>query len=399
MHKHPQGDKTPVLRVNSPKMVNPMRKLVFLAVFLCLAVLIGGLAWFQFKAKPEMVRGIMSSMPRPVAGVAAEDARAEIWTPRISAIGTFKAVPGIDVSGQVSGIVADIKFANGQDVQKGQLLVRIDDSTEQADLRSNTAMLKNADLAFQRQQMLSASGVASRSNFDLAQATRDNAAGALDRTRALIGQKNIVAPFAGRLGIRKIDVGQYVAAGAALVSLQQLDPIFLDFQTPEQNFAALAIGGEVSAKVDALGGAAFKGKIGNFDARVDRDTRTILVRAEIANPDKKIMPGMFANVAIDSGAPEKIVTAPRTAVAYSLYGDSVFVVKPDDAAKGFDGPLHVERRHVRVGETREDRVVLLDGVAAGEKIVTQGQIKLQPNSAVRIESDVALQPQAVRPLQ
>jgi membrane fusion protein, multidrug efflux system len=380
-------------------MVDPMRKLVFLAVFLVLAALVGGMAWFQFMAKPEMARAFMSSMPRPVAGVAVEEARSEVWTPRINAIGTFKAVPGIDVSGQVAGIVAEIGFANGQDVAKGALLVKIDDSTEQADLRSNAAMLKNAEAAFQRQQMLAAGGIASRSNFDLANALRDQAAGALDRTRALIGQKNIVAPFAGRLGIRKVDVGQYVAAGAPLVSLQQLDPIYLDFQTPEQDYAALAMGGTVSAKVDALAGAAFSGKISNFDARVDRDTRSVLVRAEIANPDKKIMPGMFANVTIDAGAPQKIVTAPRTAIAFSLYGDSVFVVRPDDAEKGFNGPLHVERRNVRVGETREDRVVIKEGVAEGDKIVAQGQIKLQPNAPVRIETDMAMKPQAVRPLQ
>ncbi|WP_294541165.1 efflux RND transporter periplasmic adaptor subunit [uncultured Rhodoblastus sp.] len=380
-------------------MVDLMRKWVFLAVFFGLSVLVGGMAWFQFKAKPEMMRGIMSSIPKPVSGVAVEEAREEIWTPRVSVIGTFKAVPGIDVSGQVAGMVAEIAFANGQDVAKGALLARIDDSTEQAELRSNAAMLKNAELAFQRQQMLTDHGVAAKSNFDLANAVRDQAAGALDRTRALIAQKTIVAPFAGRLGIRKVDVGQYVAAGAPLVSLQQLDPIFLDFQVPEQNFAALALGGKVSARVDALGGGEFAGKIGNFDARVDRDTRTILVRAEIANPDKKIMPGMFANVTLDAGAPQKMVTAPRTAVAFSLYGDSVFVVRPDDAEKGFDGPLHVERRNVSIGESREDRVVLKQGVAAGDKIVSQGQIKLQPNAAVRIETGLALRPQAVRPLQ
>ncbi len=376
-----------------------MRKFAFTAVFVFLAALVGGLAWLQFVYKPAKMREVMSLMPRPVAGVAVEEARSENWTPRVSVIGTFKAVPGIDVAGQVGGIVAAIGFENGQDVQKGALIARIDDSTDQADLKSNAAMLKNAELAFQRQQMLTSSGVATKSNFDLAQAQRDNAAGALERIRALIAQKNIVAPFAGRLGIRKVDVGQYVAPGAALVSLQQLDPIYLDFQTPEQDYAAMAVGQTVSARIDALGGIVVSGRIKNIDARVDRDTRTILVRAEVASPDKKIMPGMFANVTIDAGVPRNIVTTPRTAIAYSLYGNSVYVVRPDDANKGFDGPLHAERRIVRVGETREDRVVLLDGVAAGDRIVTQGQIKLQPNAPVRIVTDMALQPAPVRPLQ
>jgi membrane fusion protein (multidrug efflux system) len=328
-----------------------------------------------------------------------EEARAETWTPRISAIGTFKSVPGIDVAAEVGGIIAEVDFANGQDVEKGALLARIDDSTEQADQRSNVAMLKNADLAFQRQQMLAASGVASRSNFDLAQAVRDQAAGALDRTRALIGQKNIHAPFAGRLGIRKVDVGQYVAAGAALVSLQQLDPIFIDFQTPEQNYANLSVGAKVDVRVDGLKGAVFTGKISNLDARIDRETRNILVRAQIANPDKKILPGMYGDVTVEAGAPQQLVTAPRTAVAFSLYGDAVFVVTPDDASKGYDGPLHIERRFVRIGESRSDRVALLDGVKEGERMVTQGQIKLQPNAPVRIEADTAMKPAAVRPTQ
>lgn len=376
-----------------------MRKFVFLVVFVVLAALVGGIYHFHFNLKPEFARAAISSMPRPVAGVAVEEARAENWASSVSSIGTFRAVPGIDVSSQVAGVVAEIAFQNGQDVQKGALLVRLDDSTEQADLRSNLAMLKNANLAYDRQKSLSASGVGAKANFDLAQAVRDQAAGAEDRTRALIGQKTIVAPFAGRLGIRKVDVGQYVAAGAPMVSLQQLDPIYLDFQVPEQNYAHLAAGQDVVADVDAFAGKTFHGKISNIDARVDAATRSVLVRAEFANPDKKLMPGMFGHVDFATGEAAKAVTAPRTAVAFSLYGDSVFVVVPDDAAKGFDGPLHVERRTVKVGDAREDRIILLEGVKPGEKVVAEGQIKLQPNAPVKIDADRPMKPQAVRPRQ
>ncbi|WP_298426904.1 efflux RND transporter periplasmic adaptor subunit [Rhodoblastus sp.] len=375
-----------------------MRKFVFVLVFVLLAALVGGAYYFHFHLKPEMARAAIASMPRPVAGVAVVEARAETWAPHVSAIGSFKAVPGIDVSSQVAGIVAEIAFKNGQDVEKGALLVRLDDSTEQADLRSNLAFLKNAQQAFDRQKALEASGVAARANYDLAQAARDQAVGAEDKTRALIGQKNIVAPFAGRLGIRKIDVGQYVAAGSAMVSLQQLDPIYLDFQVPEQNYPDLFVGQEVSAQIDALAGGRFAGKISNIDARVDPGTRTMLVRAEFSNPEKTIMPGMFAHVDFSAGKPAQVVTAPRTSVAYSLYGDSVFVVVPDDAAKGFDGPLHVERRAVRVGEAQGDRIVLLAGVSPGDKVVSEGQIKLQPKAAVKIDPDQSMKPPAVRPL-
>jgi len=375
-----------------------LRKFVFALVFVLLAALVAGVYHFHFVLKPEMARKAIAGMPRPAAGVAVAEARAEKWAPHVSAIGSFKAVPGIDVSSQVAGVVAEIAFKNGQDVEKGALLVRLDDSTEQADLRSNLAFLKNAQQAFDRQKALQASGVAARANFDLAQAARDQAVGAEDRTRALIGQKNILAPFAGRLGIRKVDVGQYVAAGAAMVSLQQLDPIYLDFQAPEQNYPDLFVGQKVSAEVDALAGARVEGRITNIDARVDPATRSVLARAEFASPDKKIMPGMFAHVDFAAGAPKDVVTAPRTSVAYSLYGDSVFVVKPDDPAKGFDGPLHVERRPVKVGDAQGDRIVLLSGVEPGETLVVEGQIKLQPNAPVRIEPDTSMKPQAVRPL-
>jgi membrane fusion protein, multidrug efflux system len=374
-----------------------MRKVVFSVVLALLVTLVAGVYHFHFSMKPELARAAISAMRPPIAGVAVEPARAEQWSPSVSAIGTFRAVPGIDVSSQVAGLVAEIAFENGQDVAKGALLVRLDDSTEQADLRSNLAMLKNANLAFDRQKALQASGVAARANYDLAQAVRDQAAGAEDRTRALIGQKTIIAPFAGRLGIRKVDVGQYVAAGAPMVSLQQLDPIYLDFPIPEQSYDHLAVGQDVVAGVDAFAGKAFRGKISNIDARVDAATRAILVRAEFPNPDKKLLPGMFGHVSLSTGKPSTIVTTPRTAVTYSLYGDSVFVVAPSDAAKGFDGPLHVERRVVKVGEAREDRVVLLDGVAPGEKVVVEGQIKLQPDAAVRIDPDMSMKPQAVRP--
>jgi membrane fusion protein (multidrug efflux system) len=376
-----------------------MRARLFVSVFIVLAVLIGGLSYLQFKLKPDMMTKIMTSVPRPVNGVSVEAAKKSVWTPRVAVIGTFKAVPGIDVAGQLPGIVAEIAVKNGQDVQRGALLVRIDDASEQADLKSNMAQLKNAEVAYQRQQMLMSTGVAAKSNLDSALAARDSAAAAVERSRVVIAQKAITAPFAGRLGIRRVDVGQFVAAGAALISLQQLDPLYLDFQAPEQFAGILALGEPVTALIDALGGAKVAGRIVNLDARVDQNTRTMLVRAEISNPDKKVLPGMFANVEVEAGKALEKVTVPRTAISYSLYGDAVYVVVPDDAEKGFDGPLHAERRFVRPGETRGDSVALNEGVKPDEKVVTQGQIKLQPNAPVKIEPDSGLPPQTPLPLQ
>ncbi|MCW2285031.1 membrane fusion protein (multidrug efflux system) [Rhodoblastus acidophilus] len=376
-----------------------MRVRSFLLTLVILSAVVGGLAYFQFMVKPSMVAGFMAKMPRPVSGVSVEAARSETWTPRLAAIGSFKAVPGIDVAGQLAGIIAEVAVKNGQDVPQGALLFRIDDAIEQAELKSNAATLKNAEVAYQRQQSLLARGVAAQANLDAAIAARDTAAAAVERAKVIIAQKTIQAPFAGRIGIRKVDVGQYVAAGAALVSLQQLDPIYIDFPAAEQFFSDLAIGQTVTAQVDLLGGLKVSGKIVNLDARVDRETRTLLVRAEMSNPDKKVLPGMFGNVEVEAGKPHEVVSVPRTAIAYSLYGDSVYVVVPQDEQKGFDGPLRAERRFVRLGDTRDERVAIAEGVKAGEKVVTQGQIKLQPNMPVTIEANSGLPPQKPLPLQ
>ncbi len=371
------------------------RKLVFSLTLSALTVLAGGLALFQFIVKPAMIAGFIAKAPPPAFTVAVEEARAESWTPHISVIGTFKAVQGIDMAPQAGGIIRAIRFDNGQDVAAGALLVEIDDATEQADLKSNVAILKNADLSLDRQRQLVAKGNTAQANVDSAQASRDQAAAALERTRALIAQKAVSAPFAGRLGIRKVDLGQYVAPGTSLVTLQQLDPIYLDFQVPEQNYAQLRVDQSVEASVDALPGATFNGKIATIDARVSQDTRNILVRAILPNPDKKLLPGMFANLSIAAGQAQQVVTLRRTGVAYSLFGDAVYVVKLNENR---DGGV-VERRFVRVGETRDERVAISEGVKAGETVVVEGQLKLQPGANVRVEAGSSMKPQAKRPLE
>jgi membrane fusion protein (multidrug efflux system) len=310
----------------------------------------------------------------------------------------------VDVAPQVGGVVREIKFESSQDVRQGLPLVQIDDSTEQADLKSNDAALKNADVSLQRQRQLITGGNTPQANLDAALATRDQAAAATERTRAIIAQKAIVAPFAGRLGIRRIDVGQYVSPGTSLVTLQQLDPIYVDFSLPEQNIADLKPGQTIETSVDAYPATTFAGKIKFVDARVSADTRNVLVRGEIANPQKKLLPGMFANVNVLAGAPKEVVTLPRTSITYSLYGDSVYVLSPAppkageaQAAASSNQLFAIERRFVRTGDTREDRVAINEGIKPGELVVSEGQIKLQPNARVRIDPNAGLQPQNPRP--
>jgi membrane fusion protein (multidrug efflux system) len=379
------------------------RAILFLFVLLVFVGLAGGLGYFQFFVKPDMIKGFISQAPQPLNAVAAARAETAKWTPLVPAIGTFRAVQGVEVAPQVGGVVREIRFESSQDVPKGAPLVQIDDSTEQADLKSNEAALKNADVALQRQRQLITGGNTPQANLDTALATRDQAAAATERTRAIIAQKAVVAPFAGRLGIRRIDVGQYVSPGTMLVTLQQLDPIYVDFSLPEQNLADLKPGQTVETSVDAYPGTTFKGSIKFIDARVSADTRNVLIRGELPNPQKKLLPGMFANVNVLAGAPKEVVTLPRTSITYSLYGDSVYVLTPappkagEAQAAAPDQLFAIERRFVRPGDTREDKVAINEGIKPGELVVSEGQIKLQPNARVRVDPNAGLQPQNPRP--
>jgi membrane fusion protein, multidrug efflux system len=386
------------------------RPVVFLIALALLAALTGGLAYFQFVIKPNMVKGFISAAfaPKPTA-VTAEAAKLEQWPPQLTAIGTLRAIKGVAIAPQAPGDVTAIHFDSGDDVESGALLINIDDSVEQADLTNGLAQLKNAEVTLDRQKALVVRGNTPQSSVDAALAARDEAAATVERTRAVIAQKAIKAPFSGRLGLRNVDLGQYVAVGTSLVTLQQLDPIYADFSVPEGALSTLAAGQEVSMTVDAIPGRSFTGKIEAIDARVSAESRNVTARATFANPDRKLLPGMFANLAVTTGEPAAVLTLPRTAIVYSLYGDNVFVVTPaappqggaQAAAvqKGGENGLIVERRFVRVGAVRGERIAVAEGVKPGERVVTAGQIKLQANMPVTIDETAALAPPAQTPRQ
>jgi membrane fusion protein, multidrug efflux system len=382
------------------------RPVVFFLVFVLLAGFGGSLYYFQFFIKPNMIKGIIATAfaPKPSA-VSAEQATMEKWTPQMPAIGSLRAYQGIDIAPQVAGVISAIHFKSSDDVVAGAPLLQIDDSVEQADLKNGMAQLKNADVSLERQQTLVVGGNTAKAQVDSAVAVRDSAAATVERTRAVIAQKAIAAPFGGRLGISKVDVGQFLAVGTSIVTLQQLDPIYVDFQSPEQSLRTLAVGQQATMALDAFPGKTFTGKIAAIDARVSQDTRNLLVRAEFPNPDHKLLPGMFANIEVTTGAPVDVLTLPRTAVVFSLYGDNIFVVKPappkageaQAATKDGKPDLIAERRFVRVGETRGERVSIVEGVTAGELVITSGQIKLQPNGPVVIDSAAGLPTPAETP--
>jgi membrane fusion protein, multidrug efflux system len=375
------------------------RPVVFLVALALLAALTGGLAYFQFVIKPNLVRGFITAAfaPKPTA-VTAEAARVEKWPPELMAIGTLRAYQGVIIAPQAAGVVTAKHFESGDDVEVGAPLINIDDSVEQADLANGLAQLKNAEATLVRQKTLVVQGNTPQSTVDAAIATRDSAAATVERTRAVIAQKAIKAPFAGRLGLRNVDIGQYVAVGTSLVTLQQLDPIYADFPVPEEALRSLAAGQSVSMTVDAIPGRSFEGKIEAIDARVSAESRNVTARAVFANPDRKLLPGMFANLTVTTGQPASVLTIPRTAIVYSLYGDNVFVVAAAPHAreqggvsdKGGASGLIVERRFVRVGAARGERIAIKDGLRPGERVVTAGQIKLQAYMPVTLDETAAL---------
>ncbi|QBR72068.1 efflux transporter periplasmic adaptor subunit [Beijerinckiaceae bacterium] len=381
------------------------RIVIFIVVLAFLATLGVGLGYFQFVIKPGMIKSFISQAAPPAPSVSVDTARIETWAPHLPAIGTFRAYQGVDIAPQIGGVIVSVRVESGQEVEKGAPLFDIDNSVEQADLRNNLAVLKNTNLVLERQRQLIQGGNTAKANFDSAEAARDSAEAAVERVRAIIAQKMLTAPFAGKIGIRKLDLGQYVSPGTPLITLQQLDPIFVDFPIPEKSLDMLKPGQTVDVVVDAYPGKTFEGTIKTIDARIAQESRNVWVRAQLDNKKRQLLPGMFANVSVVAGTPTQVVTLPRTAVSYSLYGDSVFVVKPmapegggaQAAPANHDVRMKTERRSVRVGETRDDRVAILEGVASGEIVVTEGQLKLESGAPVRVDPSAHIEPPAVRP--
>ena len=299
----------------------------FIITGIVAGLLLGGLAWFNFSFKPNMIKTILSSQVPPPATVTSEAARAEKWIELLPSIGTLISSHGVDMTSQVAGIVTEVYLESGADASRGSSLVQLDVAVETADLASAKATLQEAEVAFQRQEDLIAKRVTSEANLDTARAKRDTAMAAMKKIEAVIAQKTIKAPVSGRLGIRKVERGQYVSPGMVLVTLQQLDPIRVDFPMPEQLISKLRVGQKLEVTVDTFPGETFKGEIESLDARVAQDTRTLLVRGSLPNGQRKLLPGMFANVVVLAGDPRDVVTVPRTSVTYSLYGDSVYAVK------------------------------------------------------------------------
>lgn len=364
--------------------------------------LAGAIAFYAFEFKPKMLAEVIMGAPVPPETVSAEPARTDTWQPQIAGIGTLTAFQGIDITPEVGGVVKEINFESGEDVPAGKLLVKLDTATEEADMRSIAAELANTETELARRQKLAEKGVVAVTELDSLKTRKRVLEATLDRRRAEVAQKFIYAPWEGRAGLKDIALGSYLAPGQKIVWLQKIDPIFADFTVTETDYGRIFEGQKVTVSFNAYPDETFTGKIVTTDARVSDTNRMITVRAEIANPDKKLVPGMYASVLVDTGDPQEVVTVPQTAVTFSLYGDNVFVVNTvkvkDKDGKEAEERV-IERRFVKTGPVRAGRVAIESGLKPGDQVVTAGQNKIDQGSKVVIDNSIALKLQDANTIQ
>ncbi len=364
--------------------------------FLLATIILGGLAtvigWWSFVGLPSLIAESIKSAPQPVQTISAEGAKTESWQREVAAIGSLTASEGIDVSPEAGGVVTEVLFESGDSVKKGDKLVQLDTATDEAELKSLRVQLANAESELERKQKLSDRGFAAKADFDNQRSARDQLLASIERIEAVIAQKSVYAPWEGKLGLRNISVGSFVAPGQKIVWLQKVDPIYVDFSVSEEDYGRIVDGQKVTALFTAWPEQSFAGKVQTADAKLSEESRMITVRATFGNADGRLLPGMYANVTVDFGEPENVVTVPQTAVTYSLYGDNVFVVvpakQPDPNNK--DEQLEIERRFVKVGPMRGGRVQVVEGLQPGDRVVTAGHNKIDQGSKVRIDNSVAL---------
>ncbi len=357
----------------------------FIIVGLLLALLVGGLVWFQ-SFRSHMIAQFFANMKPPPTPVAVAEAKSEVIPNLLTAVGDLAAVHQVNVTSDVSGRITDILFTAGAAVKAGSPLVQLFDGPEQGDLASFKAQATGAQLALDRAKQLAARQFGPQSTVDAAQATYDQANAGIAKTEAIISQKLVRAPFDGELGVRHVEVGQFLTAGTQIVTLTDLSTLYANFTVPEKGSAALKVGQTVRIAVDAYPGRTFEGKINAIEPQIAADTRNIRVQATIDNPDHILKPGMFTTTTVVLPDKPPVITVPETAVDYTLYGDSVFLLtekKEDDGKTS----LTVTRTFVRTGNRVQGRAEILSGLKAGDRVVAVGQLKLQSGAAVAISTD------------
>lgn len=356
-------------------------------MLLAVGVVLGGVFGFQ-AFKNTMIKKFISSMGTPPQTVLTAVVAMQDWQPRIEAVGSLRAVNGADLSFEVSGIVNEIRFNSGDDVAAGAVLVTLRAENDISRLEALQATAALSQINYQRDQQQYKIKAVSQATVDADAANLKNALAQVAEQQAMVNKKTLRAPFAGHLGVRAVDVGQYISAGTQVVTLQALDPIYVDFFLPQQALNQVRLQQEVALKIDTYPNQTFTGTINAINPKVDAATRNVQIRAVLKNPDHKLLPGMYATIEIAAGNTQRYLTLPQTAVAYNPYGETVYVI--DDKGKGADGQPQLVARQtfITTGPTRGDQVAVLSGVEEGQTIVTAGQMKLHNGSPVAIDNTI-----------
>ncbi|MDF0730631.1 efflux RND transporter periplasmic adaptor subunit [Pseudomonas entomophila] len=362
------------------------RMLIMLAVVLLIVLALAGIKAYSIHKQIQMF-----SAPKPPISVAAAKAEQRQWQERLPAVGSLKALQGVELSLEVAGTVKALHFDSGQPVKAGQLLLELDSEQETALLGTAQADLGLAQVDYGRGRQLVGDSAISRGEFDRLTAQYRRNQAVVEQLKASLAKKSMKAPFSGTIGIRQVDVGDYLASGTVIATLQDLSSLYVDFNVPEQALPQLSLGQQVLVQVAAFPGQTFSASLSALNPKVEESTRNLLVRATLANPDGKLLPGMFANLLVLLPDPRPQVVIPESAVTYTLYGNSVYVVGEKKADDG-QAQLVAEQRTIQTGERREGVVVVAKGLQAGEQVVTAGQLKLSPGAVIRISQDPPLQP-------
>ncbi|WP_165942124.1 efflux RND transporter periplasmic adaptor subunit [Luteimonas arsenica] len=361
---------------------------------LLITVLVFGGVFAVWGAMRVMMNRFFDDMPQPAVAVSTFEARAERWEGSLEAVGTLVAVNGTDVTAEAGGVVQKIAFEAGQPVKAGALLVELNSAAELATLEALDASARQARTQAERWRTLGRDKLVSQADVEERATQAATARAQAEAQRAVIAQKRVRAPFDGILGIRKVNLGQFVAPGDPIVSLQSLDPVFVNFSLPEQQIPQVREGLTVRARVDALPDREFEGTITAIEPGVDAGTRNFTVQATVANPDGALRPGSFARVDFDVGEATDAVVVPQTAISFNPYGNVVYVVvEAEGEARAQDGEgdgpqLMVRQRFVTTGATRGDMIAVTEGLEPGETVVSSGLLRLRNNAAVTINNDV-----------
>jgi membrane fusion protein, multidrug efflux system len=369
-----------------PKKPSVAKRMVIMLV--AVGLVLGALVGFN-AFKNYMIAKSMANAPVPPATVSAMRAEYRLWQPRLSAVGTLRAVRGVDVTTEVAGLVRSLEFKSGDEVRSGHVLARLNADSDVALLHSLEAAAELAQTVYDRDKAQLAAQAVSKAQVDADAADLKSRRAQVAQQAALVAKKTIRAPFAGKLGINLVNPGQYLNPGDRLVTLQQTDPLFVDFYLPQRQLSRVALGQRLTLSTDAYRDRSFEGKITAINPKVDTATRNVQIEGTVPNPKRLLLPGMFADVTVSAGGEVRYLTLPQTAVAYNPYGDIVFLVKATGQKDEHGNPkLAAQQVFVTTGPRRGDQVAILKGVEPGQQVVTSGQGKLKNGTPLIINNAV-----------